>query len=189
MTTVSLSSLKTMLPKTYEYRKEVIAEIITVLSRYKNLEPVVDRFVYNDGTVERLMSLAGTIQVVWQGRLYNTPVCLWLEQNYPHSAPICYVKPTKEMMVITSSHVDNNGQVQLPYLDEWTHAECDLNSLIQVMIAVFGETPPLCMQPKADKTSEQALRKSQACSMAENGYVTLWREDGLPFQGNNETSC
>uniref|UniRef100_A0A4W4HGE1 UEV domain-containing protein n=1 Tax=Electrophorus electricus TaxID=8005 RepID=A0A4W4HGE1_ELEEL len=181
MTTITKKSVKKMLPKTYKHRKVVLAEIITVLSQYKYLEPVLDRFVYTDGTVKQLISLVGTIQVVCQGKHYNTPVCIWLEQSYPCTAPICYVHPTKEMMVISSSYMNNNGQVLLPYLDEWTHPEYDLISLIQVMIAVFSETPPLCMRPKA-------LTNSQAYSVAEN-CVALLREDGLPFQGNNETNC
>ncbi|XP_036431671.1 tumor susceptibility gene 101 protein [Colossoma macropomum] len=186
MTITTVGSVKKMLPKTYEHRKEVLAEIVTVMSQYKHLEPVLDRFVFNDGTVKKLVSLVGTVAVLYQGNIYNIPLCLWLEESYPRTAPVCYVKPTKEMMIIPSSHVNSNGQILLPYLDEWRHTQCDLHSLIQVIMAVFGETHPLCMRPGL---VAESLRSSQTCSTLDNSHITLQREDGLPFQDNNETNC
>lgn len=115
------------------------------------------------------------------GKLYNIPVCLWLRENYPRTAPICYLKPTREMIVVTSKHVNSNGEILMPYLDEWRHVrlqledgtmvfachytndlqfsvclgvylqpQCDLHGLIQVMMTVFSEIPPLrmCLDPE-----------------------------------------
>lgn len=122
------------------------------------------------------------------GKRYNIPVSLWLKESYPHTAPICYLKPTREMVVVTSRHVSSNGEILLPYLDEWKHVrlqleyatmvlayhktnnfnfisfyemifvclwvylqkQCDLHSLIQVMMTVFSEVPPLrmCLDPE-----------------------------------------
>ncbi|CAL8260461.1 unnamed protein product [Merluccius merluccius] len=53
---------------------------------------------------------------------YNIPVCVWLDDSYPLTAPLCYVKPTPEMMTIRGKHVDSNGEVTLPYLQEWNQA-------------------------------------------------------------------
>ncbi|XP_037398555.1 tumor susceptibility gene 101 protein isoform X2 [Pygocentrus nattereri] len=174
MTITTVGLVKKMLPKTYNHRKEVSSEIVTVISQYKHLQPVVDRFVFNDGTVKKLISLVGTVAVLYQ------------EESYPRTPPVCYVKPTKEMVIIPSRHVNSNGQILLPYLDEWRHTQCDLHGLIQVIMAVFGETPPLCMRPGLGAETQ---RISQTSSTRHNSHITLQREDGVPFQGNNETNC
>uniref|UniRef100_A0A3B1K394 Zgc:123278 n=1 Tax=Astyanax mexicanus TaxID=7994 RepID=A0A3B1K394_ASTMX len=147
MTVTSIGSVKKVLPKTYHHRKRLLSEVMVVMSRYKYLEPVMDRFVFNNGTAKDLLSLVGTVTVLYQGRLYNIPLCLWLDESFPRTAPICFVKPTKEMMIVPSTHVNSDGQIMLPYLEEWRHSQCDLHSLIQVLMSIFGEAPPLVMRP------------------------------------------
>lgn len=53
------------------------------------------------------------------GSTYNIPVCIWLLDNHPFSPPMVYVKPTPDMLIKASRHVDQNGKVFLPYLHEW----------------------------------------------------------------------
>lgn len=50
---------------------------------------------------------------------YNIPVSLWLEEDYPKSAPICYVTPRREMMLLRGNYVSMDSAVTFPYLDEW----------------------------------------------------------------------
>lgn len=52
-------------------------------------------------------------------KTYNIPVCLWIEESYPLTAPICYVRPTREMVVLRGKYISSNGEVLLPYLEEW----------------------------------------------------------------------
>lgn len=63
--------------------------------------------------------------------------------THPSNAPICYVRPTSDMGIRVSMHVDCNGKIYLPYLHEWTSSESELLVLIQIMIVTFGETPPV----------------------------------------------
>ncbi|KAM7414270.1 hypothetical protein PAMA_019203 [Pampus argenteus] len=51
------------------------------------------------------------------------------------------------MMIKTGKHIDANGKIYLPYLHEWKHPQSDLYGLIQVMIVVFGEEPPVFSRP------------------------------------------
>uniref|UniRef100_A0A3B1JD81 Tumor susceptibility 101a n=1 Tax=Astyanax mexicanus TaxID=7994 RepID=A0A3B1JD81_ASTMX len=103
--------------------------------------------VFNDGSSRELMSLTGTVPVSYRGNVYNIPVCLWLLDTYPYNPPICFVKPTSAMMIKTGKHIDANGKIYLPYLHEWKHPQSDLYGLIQVMIVVFGEEPPVFSRP------------------------------------------
>lgn len=59
------------------------------------------------------------LSVPTQDKTYNIPVCLWLEESYPQTAPLCYVTPTREMKVLRGKFMSTNGEVTLPYLNEW----------------------------------------------------------------------
>uniref|UniRef100_A0A8C3B3C0 Zgc:123278 n=1 Tax=Cyclopterus lumpus TaxID=8103 RepID=A0A8C3B3C0_CYCLU len=133
--------------------------------------------------IKNLMSLTGTIPVTFKDKTYNIPVCLWIEESYPQTAPICYVRPSCEMMVLRGKYTSSNYEVLLPYLEEWKNGECDLVSLLQVMVVIFGDLPPVCMQPRSE--SEQAPCKRADGSL----YLHLASEDDQPFQQENETSC
>ncbi|KAK9410062.1 putative tumor susceptibility protein [Crotalus adamanteus] len=140
------NQLKKMLAK-YKYRDLAVQETVNVTGQYKDLKPVMDNYVFNDGSSRELMSLTGTIPVSYRGNIYNIPICLWLLDTYPFNPPICFVKPTSSMTIKTGKHVDANGRIYLPYLHEWKHPQSDLIGLIQVMIVVFGDEPPVFSRP------------------------------------------
>lgn len=56
-----------------------------------------------------------------------------------------------------SKFVDHNGKVYLPYLHEWTAAKSNLLGLVQVMITVFGEQPPVYTKPKTPYPTQQPI--------------------------------
>lgn len=143
---VSESQLKKMVSK-YKYRDLTVRETVNVITLYKDLKPVLDSYVFNDGSSRELMNLTGTIPVPYKGNIYNIPICLWLLDTYPYNPPICFVKPTSSMTIKTGKHVDANGKIYLPYLHEWKHPQSDLLGLIQVMIVVFGDEPPVFSRP------------------------------------------
>ncbi|XP_031421043.1 tumor susceptibility gene 101 protein [Clupea harengus] len=190
---VTSSTLSKILPKKYKHKKEAIAEILAAVSQNKHLVPVMDKFVFNDGTTKNLLSLSGTILMYYGGKGYNIPVSLWLDESYPRTAPICYVKPTCEMMLLPGKHVNSNGQILLPYLNDWRHTACDLHSLIQVISLTFGESLPVCLRPTKEESQSNcaaAQRHSNIYSTPEgDSYMLLRQDDGLPIQRENETCC
>lgn len=187
------TTLSKMLPKTYLHRKEVIAEVRAALSQNKYLVPVMDKFVFNDGTIKNLLSLSGTIWMSYKGNGYNIPVTLWLDESFPRTAPICFVKPTGEMMILPGEHVNSNGEILLPYLTEWRHTICDLHSLVQVLSLTFGESPPVCMRLNKEESQLNCAaeqRNSNTYTTPDGySYMLLKRDDGIPIQRENETCC
>ncbi|XP_034734981.1 tumor susceptibility gene 101 protein [Etheostoma cragini] len=185
--------IKKMLPKTY-HRKHVAHEICVALRHFKNLVPMMDGYVYNDGTTKILMCLTGTIPVMFAEKTFNIPICVWIEESYPQTAPICYVRPTREMTVLSGKYVSGNGDVTLPYLQEWKNNEYDLTSLLQVMVVMFGEFPPVCIQPHLEPEQApcwlQFHRQPEVLPKADGSlYLHLAREEDPPFQEENETNC
>ncbi|XP_054027955.1 tumor susceptibility gene 101 protein isoform X2 [Melanerpes formicivorus] len=163
---VSESQLKKMLTK-YKYRDLTVQETTSVITQYKDLKPVMDSYVFNDGSSRELMSLSGTIPVPYRGNTYNIPICLWLLDTYPFNPPICFVKPTSSMTIKTGKHVDANGKIYLPYLHEWKYPQSDLLELIQVMIVVFAEEPPVFSRP----TASSGYSPYQATGPPTSSYV------------------
>lgn len=132
----------------YRYQSQAKVDICSVVSFYRNLNPELQMFTYPDGVMKELLALVGTIPVTYRGTTYNIPVAIYVPDNYPYSAPICYVKPTPDMTVKQSRHVDGSGRIYLPYLTDWTQGTSDLLGVIQVMICIFGETPPVYSRPR-----------------------------------------
>uniref|UniRef100_A0A8C6T2E9 UEV domain-containing protein n=1 Tax=Neogobius melanostomus TaxID=47308 RepID=A0A8C6T2E9_9GOBI len=52
----------------YKYRDLTVREITNVISQYKDLKPVMDAYVFNDGSSRDLMSLTGTVPVSYRGK-------------------------------------------------------------------------------------------------------------------------
>jgi len=123
-------------------------QVATLLHHYKGLSPKKDRFTFNDGQDRELVNIQGTIPVPYRGQNYNIPVSLYLLDTHPYHAPLCYVKPTSDMQVKVSKHVDAAGKIYLPYLHEWAHPASDLVGLVQICIVTFSEQPPVYAKPR-----------------------------------------
>ncbi|XP_056604647.1 tumor susceptibility gene 101 protein [Triplophysa dalaica] len=174
-------SLRKLLSKLYKYRDLTVRDVTNVTSQYKDLKPLMDNYVFNDGSNKELLSLTGTVPVSYRGNVYNIPVCLWLLDTYPYNPPICFVKPTSAMMIKTGKHVDANGKIYLPYLHEWKAPQSDLLGLIQVIVVVFGEEPPVFSRP----STQSPFPAFPAAGPPNNFYMP--NTPGLPF-GQSLTS-
>merc|ERR1719499_1695078 len=104
--------------------------------------------MFNDGRERDLLHLQGTIPVPYKGQTYNIPISLWLLDTHPYHAPLAFVKPTPDMQVKVSKHVDAAGKIYLPYLHEWGHPNSDLLGLVQICVVTFSEQPPVFAKPK-----------------------------------------
>ena len=85
--------------------------------------------------------------------MYNIPVALWILDTHPIHAPLCYVRPTWDLKINESHHVDRYGKIYLPYLHEWDATRSDLKGLIQMCISFFCELPPLYARPPSQVQS------------------------------------
>ncbi|KAK2565321.1 Tumor susceptibility gene 101 protein [Acropora cervicornis] len=89
-----------------------------------------------------------------RGTTYNIPVCVWLQESHPYIPPLVYVKPTNNMGITVSKHVDASGKVYHPYLTEWTYPKSDLAALLQLLSCIFAEKSPVyAKQPEPQPPS------------------------------------
>ena len=145
----------------YPRMDHAINDINQAIYHYKDLKVKCDNFFYNDGTTREMINLCGTIPVTYKHNVYNIPVILWIQEQHPYTAPICFVQPTKTMQVRPGKHVDVNGKLFLSYLNDWNHMTHNLSTLIQNMRTVFSMEPPVfSKQPQSQPTHSPAYRTS-----------------------------
>lgn len=75
---------------------------------------------HDNGRMQYLLSVIGTIPITYQSAPYNIPVQFWIPFAYPSMAPIVFVTPTAEMHVKAGPFVDVSGRCYHPYLAFWT---------------------------------------------------------------------
>lgn len=136
------SYVKSNLAK-YRHKDKTQKDVLLVFKSFRDLRPKMDAYTFNDGNRKELLCIEGTIPVYYKGNTYNIPVCIWLMDTHPDNPPLCFVKPTPDMLIKPSKYVDNNGRIYLPYLHDWKYPSSDLIGLIQVMSAVFGDNSPV----------------------------------------------
>jgi len=157
----------------YRHPDQTKRDVLSALHHYRGLIPKQDKFIFNDGVQRDLINIYGTIPVPYKGQNYNIPISLWLLDTHPYHAPICYVKPTADMQIKVSKHVDHSGKIYLPYLHEWAHPNSDLLGLIQICIVTFSEQPPVYSKPKDQSALPYPVQSNY-------GYPTSGYQQGYP---------
>ncbi|XP_048770904.1 uncharacterized protein LOC125677038 isoform X2 [Ostrea edulis] len=158
----------------YFYANETKTDVVNTVSDFKDLRPGREPYYFENGKRQHLLTLDGTIPVSYRGSVYNIPIVIWLLDTHPYQPPMVYVKPTSTMKLRTSTAVDSNGRVNLPYLRDWEYPQCDLLGLVHIMLIIFGEEPPVFS------------RRStiwQACATPDRVQTDLSREN---FQGQTK---
>ena len=143
-----LSSVLSSVQPQYRHPDLTKRDVMGLLHHYKGLTPKSDKFIFNDGRERELLHLVGTIPVPYKGQTYNIPISLTLLDTHPYHAPLAFVKPTADMQIKVSKHVDASGKIYLPYLHEWAHPNSDLLGLVQICVVTFSEQPPVFAKPK-----------------------------------------
>lgn len=137
----------------YKHLEHTRQDILNATKYCKSLIPRLERYTFPTGVSKELVCLDGTIPVNFRDASYNIPVGIFVSDNHPLEAPICYVRPTRDMTIKTSKHVDGSGRVYLPYLSEWNRNTSDILGLIHIMIIVFGQMCPVYQKTKEYETT------------------------------------
>lgn len=183
--------LKSYLSK-YKYADIAKRDILGVFSQYKDLRPTHGPFIFNDGSQKELVNLDGTIPVNYRGAVYNIPIGIFILDTHPYNPPIVYVKPTNTMQIKQGTNVDANGKVDLPYLRDWRYPQSDLLGLIQILVIVFSEEPPVFSRTQGSQNPRPppyAGGSTQTPYPSQSGGFPMPQPyaSGYPSQGGGQT--
>ncbi|XP_067902222.1 ubiquitin-conjugating enzyme E2 variant 3 [Heterodontus francisci] len=146
------AALKKQLGK-YKFRDLTIEELKNVHKKFPELKSSLDTYTFSDGSQKDLLNLIGTIPIRYQGSSYNIPIRMWILDSHPFGPPLCFLRPTSNMVIREGKHVDVQGRIYLPYLQHWSHPKTDVVGLLNEMMTKFEEMPPLYSKPSADGLS------------------------------------
>ncbi|CAG5078672.1 Oidioi.mRNA.OKI2018_I69.PAR.g9052.t1.cds [Oikopleura dioica] len=177
----------------YPNCSKMVKQVEKMQRFYKDLQPSVKRYTHDNGHSEDLANLNGTIPAYYKGKQYNFPIEIWLYTSFPESAPLVFVRPTSTMNIRQGRHVDANGKVYLPYLNEWSASRSNLNGLIGVLATCFGSDPPVVArsstapparppQPTAYPPHSSSSAGYPAGPPSSGGYWGAQNNSGYPSQ-------
>ncbi|XP_042302596.1 ubiquitin-conjugating enzyme E2 variant 3 isoform X2 [Sceloporus undulatus] len=141
----------------YKFRDLTIEELKSVNELYPNVRFAMSTYSFKDGSQKDLLNFSGTVPVKYQGNSYNIPICLWILDSHPFTPPICFLKPTANMGISVGKHVDAQGRIYLPYLQNWSHPQSMIVGLIKEMIMKFEEELPLYSLSSVDAARQLEL--------------------------------
>ncbi|GJJ72057.1 ESCRT-I complex subunit TSG101 [Entomortierella parvispora] len=146
----------------YQHRERMYADVEAVLQLFQNfLVPKAETYTHDNGRSQLLLSLIGTVPIVYQSATYNIPVAFWLPTSYPSVAPIVFVTPTALMLVKPGKYVDVSGRCYHPYLAYWNNrSDSNLVGLISVMQGVFSQEPPVYAKSNVSSQQQQQQQSS-----------------------------
>ncbi|XP_027815857.2 ubiquitin-conjugating enzyme E2 variant 3 isoform X5 [Ovis aries] len=149
-------ALRRLLGK-YKFRDLTVEELKNVNMFFPHFRYSMDTYVFKDSTQKDLLNFTGTIPVIYQGNTYNIPIRLWILDSHPFAPPICFLKPTANMGILVGKHVDAQGRIYLPYLQNWSHPKSIIVGLIKEMVAKFQEELPLYSLSSSDEARQVDL--------------------------------
>ncbi|XP_059565090.1 ubiquitin-conjugating enzyme E2 variant 3 isoform X2 [Myotis daubentonii] len=141
----------------YKFRDLTVEELKNVNTFFPHFRYSMDTYVFKDSSQKDLLNFTGTVPVMYQGNTYNIPIRLWILDSHPFAPPICFLKPTANMGISVGKHVDAQGRIYLPYLQNWSHPKSVVVGLIKEMIAKFQEELPLYSLSSSDEARQVDL--------------------------------
>ncbi|KAG7384610.1 hypothetical protein PHYPSEUDO_002424 [Phytophthora pseudosyringae] len=156
----------------YPQSSRVRGDVYNLLGQIPSLQPNCGTFAHNDGSTSTLLNLEGTIPIFYRGNQYNIPVEFWVAETYPMAPPVCFVRPTADMMVKPGHpHVTSDGYVKIPYTSDW-RPDFTLLELVAHMCSIFGNMPPVFRRPANSRPAaphQNRLNGSSSSSAASSG--------------------
>ncbi|XP_063497118.1 ubiquitin-conjugating enzyme E2 variant 3 isoform X6 [Symphalangus syndactylus] len=128
----------------------------------EGLRRLLGKYKFRDLTVEELKNVNVFFphfkySMDTYGNTYNIPIRFWILDSHPFAPPICFLKPTANMGILVGKHVDAQGRIYLPYLQNWSHPKSVIVGLIKEMIAKFQEELPLYSLSSSDEARQVDL--------------------------------
>lgn len=159
----------------YKDNALVKIQIFQLLNQMHSLRPLVDNYVFNDGSMQRLFKLQGTIPIVYRKATYNIPLAIWLPISFPNNCPICYVTPVAGMKIKPKHmHVDAQGLIYHPYLHSWKPGgNSTLADIVGRLCSVFGKNPPVFASKSSSNQSVSRNAQQSVIQKSQSSYVQM----------------
>lgn len=126
------------------YEELIVSDILSAFETFNQLNLNVDEYIHHDGSEKKVVSISGKILIDCKNTnaCNQIPIEIYVDEDYPLSVPICYVRPTSDMLICVNNSVNSNGLISLAYLNEWDFTKYDLISLLNEISNVLSVNLP-----------------------------------------------
>ncbi|XP_033969756.1 protein ELC isoform X3 [Trematomus bernacchii] len=137
--------LRTLKECGYSYPEATLSDLREARALFSDLRLYSDFYCFPNKEKKKLVFLAGTLPVQYEGSGYNFPVCIWLHETHPLSPPRCLVCPSVSMVInpMCCCVDEVSGNIRLPVLSSWTQGVSSLSLLMSEMRQAFQKDTPL----------------------------------------------
>jgi ESCRT-I complex subunit TSG101 len=140
-----LNPLRSYIVQEYRDSQRTYSDAARTLSTYSTLSARTEVYTFENGSSALLLTLSGTIPVVFRSNTYRFPIKLWMPHAYPQEAPMAYVTPSRDMLIRAGQHVGVDGRVYHPYLRDWNKMwdRASVAEFLEFLQQVFAKEPPV----------------------------------------------
>ncbi|KAL8759237.1 MAG: hypothetical protein Q9199_000924 [Rusavskia elegans] len=156
----TLNWLHNVLSNEYQDVQRTYSDVVRTFQGNSNLSVRTNVYTFEDGRSALLLNITGTLPVFFRGATYMFPISLWVPQEYPRTAPIAFVAPTKNMAVRAGQYVSVEGRVYHPYLAGWKQDRSSIVELLSILQEVFAREPPVISRQEPAPHPPTSLRQS-----------------------------
>lgn len=175
---LSSEKIKRILSK-YKFHDVAIEELEKINRIFPEIKPSTGTYTFSDNSQRDLVKLIGNIPVKYEGRTYNFPIQLWLIDSFPFTPPICFLRPTSNMVIREGKHVDAKGRIHLPELHNWDYPKSSVVLLLKEMIAKFEEDPPLSSRSTLNNKEPHELLAMVSNFQINDGSVRYYDQQNI----------
>ncbi|KAJ1690752.1 hypothetical protein LUZ63_014907 [Rhynchospora breviuscula] len=144
------------LPYPYPGRHIIGNHLLSLSNSFPSFHAFPCPFVHNDGRSVTLIRIEGSILI----NNCTLALSIWLLETYPRAAPVVYLSPPKDMVLVPEYEYANSstGMVSIPYLTNWGTSASSLADLVKEMEMLFSVYHPFCSEydPRDDLILEIA---------------------------------
>lgn len=148
------------------------------------LVPGLDDYHHESGATYRLLRLSGTLPIAYRQTQYNIPIELWLPHDYPHVAPLLYVRPTAQMVIKQTAAVDASGKFAMNDAQRTVFGDEALVEVLKAAQKAFALDPPVYSRTSATAVTAAttSLGVSPAVSSTSINAGQSFQQTGYPQQ-------
>jgi len=169
-------------------RSRVQNELASVKQYCPTLQASLQSYIDNTGNESLLITLTGTVPLIFKGTRYHAPINMFIPTQYPTKPPIVFVRPTSGMQ-LKSDHpnVTRDGECTHSYFRYWNPGFNNLSGAVKVLSEDFSKIPPVVSKVSNPSPPPQP---SQTPPMARPSYSPTYASPSMApsaLAGNNRS--
>jgi len=150
----------------------VAEDVLETIEKYEELKPILNKWAYNNGTEEPMLTLTGTVPILHNGQRYNIPILVWLKKRFLCERQRRYEPPRHVSVFVTAPeavlsdayYLNPDGSVYL--------SSRRLVNILDDVVKKFSDKPPVRLESLAMETRTEDPTPTQNNQTTSNEAIS-----------------